>query len=75
MERLNIDLKGPLPSDTQNKYFHTIIDEYTRFPFVVSCPNISSQTVITCLNQLFSYVDVNQQFVLKNIYQHALLLQ
>ena len=54
MERLNIDFKGPLPSATQNKYFLTIIDEYSRFPFVFPCPNISSQTVIKCLNQLFS---------------------
>ena len=54
MERLNIDFNGPLPSATQNKYFLTIIDEYSRFPFVFPCPNISSQTVIKCLNQLFS---------------------
>ena len=54
MERLNIDFKGPLPSATQNKYFLTFIDEYSRFPFVFPWPNISSQTVIKCLNQLFS---------------------
>ena len=54
MERLNIYFKGPLPSATQNKYFLTIIDEYSRFPIVFPCPNISSQTVIKCLNQLFS---------------------
>ena len=54
MERLNIDFKGPLPSATQNKYFLTIIDEYSRFPFVFPCPNILLQTVIKCLNQLFS---------------------
>ena len=54
MERLNIDFKGPLPSSTPNKYFLTIIDEYSRFPFVYPCSNISSQTVIKCLNQLFS---------------------
>ena len=54
MERLNIDFKGPLPSSTPNKYFLTIIAEYSRFPFVYPCSNISSQTVIKCLNQLFS---------------------
>ena len=52
MERLNIDFKGPLSSSTPNKYFITIIDEYSRFPFVYPCSNISSQTVIKCLNQL-----------------------
>ena len=54
MERLNIDFKGLLLSATQNKHFLKIIDEYSRFPFVITCPNISSQTVINCLNQLFS---------------------
>ena len=54
MERLNIDFKGPLPSSTPNKYFLTITDEYYRFPFVYPCSNISSQTAIKCLNQLFS---------------------
>ena len=34
MERLNIDFKGTLPRSTPNKYFLTIIDEYSRFPFV-----------------------------------------
>ena len=42
-----------MPSATQNKYFLTIIDEYSRFPFAFPCPHISSQTVIKCLNQLF----------------------
>ncbi len=32
----------------------TVIDEYSRFPFVFPCSNTSSQTVIKCLNQLFS---------------------
>ena len=53
MERLNIDFKGPLPSATQNTYFLTINDEYSRFPFVFPCPNISSQTYVnftTCVN-------------------------
>ena len=32
-ERLNLDFKGPLPSTSNNKYFLTVIDEYSRFPF------------------------------------------
>ena len=54
MDILNLDFKGPLPSATQNKYFLTTIDEYSRFPFVFPCPNVSSQTVIKCLKELFS---------------------
>ena len=51
MERLNIDFKGPLPSATRNKYFLTVIDE---FPFVIPTPDLSTATVIRCLNSIFS---------------------
>ena len=53
-ERLNIDFKGPIPSASRNKYFLTIIDEYSHFPFVSRVSNTDSPTVITCLSQLFS---------------------
>ena len=53
-ERLAIDFKGPLPSNTKNKYLLTIVDEYSRFPFAVPCCDISTETVIDCLVQLFS---------------------
>ncbi|CAI6371236.1 unnamed protein product [Macrosiphum euphorbiae] len=53
-ERLNIDFKGPLPSNTSNHYILTIVDEYSRFPFAVPCRDISSTTVINSLWQLFS---------------------
>ena len=32
-ERLNLDFKGPLPSNSRNRYFLTVIDKYSRFPF------------------------------------------
>ena len=32
----------------------TIIDEYSRFPFVNPCPTTDTNTVTTCLSQLFS---------------------
>ncbi|XP_064109531.1 uncharacterized protein LOC135217506 [Macrobrachium nipponense] len=54
MERLSIDFKGPLPSTTNNKYILTVIDEYSRFPFVFPCPNMHSKTVIKCLESIFS---------------------
>ena len=53
-ERLSIDFKGPVPSVSSNKYFLTIVDEFSRFPFAFPCKDISSETVITCLMQLFS---------------------
>ncbi|XP_047527311.1 uncharacterized protein LOC125064368 [Vanessa atalanta] len=52
-ERLNIDFKGPLPSNTQNKYMLTIIDEYSRFPFAYPCKDMTATTVIKCLKDLF----------------------
>ncbi|XP_055869763.1 uncharacterized protein LOC129923337 [Biomphalaria glabrata] len=55
-QRVSIDFKGPLPSATHNKYLLTMVDEYSRFPFAYPCPDMSSSTVIKCLNQLFSFV-------------------
>jgi len=54
MERFSIDFKGPLPSTSKNKYLLTAIDEYSRFPFAIHCPNISTETVIKCLKVIFS---------------------
>ena len=53
-ERLSLDFKGPLPSATKNHYFLTVVDEFSRFPFIFPCSDISSRTVILCLNSLFS---------------------
>ena len=33
-ERLSMDFKGPLPSSSRNRYLLTVIDEFSRFPFV-----------------------------------------
>ncbi|XP_024080601.1 uncharacterized protein LOC112126213, partial [Cimex lectularius] len=52
-ERLNMDFKGPLPSKSKNRYLLTIIDEYSRFPFAYPCRDISSDTVVECLKNLF----------------------
>lgn len=53
-ERLSIDFKGPLPTSSRNRYILTVIDEYSRFPFAFPCPDMTAQTVISCLCQLFS---------------------
>ena len=57
-ERLNLDFKGPLPSKTQNKYMLTIIDEYSRFPFIIPCPDVTATTVIQGLCSLFAILGV-----------------
>ena len=48
------DFKGSLPSVSKNRYFLTIIDEYSRFPFTFSCSHMTPKTVIQCLTRLFS---------------------
>ena len=53
-ERLAIDFKGPLPSSFRNIYILVIVDEFSRFPFCFPCHNMSSQTVINCLDHLFT---------------------
>ncbi|KER23840.1 hypothetical protein T265_14560, partial [Opisthorchis viverrini] len=52
-ERLSLDFKGPLPSNTRNRYLLTIIDEFSRFPFAFACADMTSATVIDCLTQIF----------------------
>ena len=53
-ERLNLDFKGPLPSVSKNRYFLTIVDEYSRFPFTFPCSDMTTKTIIMRLTQLFS---------------------
>ncbi len=53
-ERLNMDYKGPLKSTNQYIYFLNVVDEYSRFPFVFPCKDVSTQSVIRCLCELFS---------------------
>ena len=53
MERLNVDFKGPLPSRTKKRYFLTIVDEYSRYPFAIPCEDLSATTVINALSQVF----------------------
>ena len=55
-ERINIDFKGPLPTNNGNRYFLMVVDEYSRFPFVFPCPDVSTNTVVKCLTSLFSLV-------------------
>ena len=55
-ERFNVDFKGPLPTNNGNKYFLMVVDEYSRFPFVFPCSDVSTNTVVKCLTSLFSLV-------------------
>ena len=74
-ERLSMNFKGLLPSKTKNHYIFTVVDEFSRFPFVFSCKDASSCTVILCLRSLFSlfgfsaivHNDNAKCFVLKEI--------
>ena len=53
-ERISIDFKGPLLSDSKNKYLLVIVDEFSHFPFAYACPDIKSATVMEKLTHLFS---------------------
>ena len=57
-ERIAIDFKGPLPTCTRNMYLLVFVDEFSRFPFCYPCPNMYSETVIKCLNDLFTLCSV-----------------
>ena len=53
-ERLNLDFKGPLPSTNRNKYFLHVVDEFSRFDFVVPTADMTSSTIIQSLCSIFS---------------------
>ena len=53
-ERLSLDFKGPLPSSDRNVYFLTVVDEYSRFPFAIPCPDMTAATVIKALDSIFA---------------------
>ena len=55
-ERLNIDILGPkTPSATSGRRFLlVIVDEYSRFPFASTLKDITTESVIQSLKQLFS---------------------
>jgi len=53
-ERLNLDFKGPLQSNSNNNYLLVVIDEYSRFPFVFPCKDMTTSTVIKRLDRLFA---------------------
>lgn len=53
-ERISLDFKGPLLSNSRNSYLLVLIDEYSRFPFLFACPDVSSASVISCLQSLFA---------------------
>jgi len=54
MERLNLDFKGPLHWNSNNNYLLVVIDEYSRFPFVFPCRDMTTSTVIKCLDRLIA---------------------
>ena len=52
-KRLIIDFKESPLSATKNVYMLTIVEEYSRFPFVYPCPTTDTNTVTSSLSQLF----------------------
>ncbi|XP_069792258.1 uncharacterized protein [Narcine bancroftii] len=49
-----MDFKGPLPSNNRNLNFLNIVDEYSRFPFVIPCLDMTAATVIKALQTIFT---------------------
>ena len=79
-DRLSVDFNGPKPSLSRNKYLLVIVDEYSRFPFVYPCSDMSASTVINCLHKLFSvfgcpasvHSDRGSQFMSREVNQYLL---
>ena len=54
MERLNLDFKGPLPTNNNHRYILTVVDEFSRFPFAIPCVDVKAGTIYKALCQIFS---------------------
>ena len=50
-ERISIDFKGPAPGPAP--YIFIVTDEFSRYPFVFPCKDLSTATVIRNITQLF----------------------
>ena len=53
-QRISIDFKGPVSG--KRRFLLIVVDEYSRFPFVFPCANMTSETVMNCLTSLFCLV-------------------
>ena len=60
-ERFNLDFKGPLPSNSNNKYILTIADEYPRFPFLIPCEHV--EAVYKTLCQILPFLEYLHIFI------------
>ena len=78
MERLSMNFKGHLPSNTENRYMLVVIDKYSRFPIAFACLNMTLDVVIKCLSQLFAmfgmpsytHTDCGYSFISKELREH-----
>lgn len=52
LERLSIDLKGPLTTEGFINRYILGVDECSRFPFTYPCSDLTSDTVIVKLNDV-----------------------
>jgi len=53
-QRLSIDFVGPLANSGGSRYLLTIVDEFSRYPFAYPCRDMSTDTVIHSLLDLFA---------------------
>ena len=54
-DRLSMDFKGQLPTSKEGfKYLLVIVDEYSRYPFAFACRDLSTNTVIKHLKNVFA---------------------
>ena len=80
MERLSVDFKGPLKSNSKNYYLFTAIDEHSRFPFAIPCRDMTSSTVKWCLDSIFTlcgmpgfvHSDRGTSFISRDVRDHLI---
>ena len=53
-----MDFEGPLPSSSGNSNLLIMVDKYSWYSMAFPCPDVTAETVIKVLTQVFSFFDL-----------------
>ena len=65
--KVAIDIVGPLElTDRRNRYILTMVDMATRWPEAVALPNVTTETIIEALSNIFSRIGFPEEILSDN---------
>ena len=63
MEQLNLDFKGPLPSNSNNKYVLIFVDEYSHFPLAIPYQDVKAISIYKAYVRFFPFLEYLHMFI------------